>query len=81
MGFLEEERASEDRLADRVFWKTPRWAMCFTLDTDHYLVEPTKHRFSSINFHMNNDFPLQRRQSQSKPRGCFNEENYNGNIF
>ena len=43
MGFLEEICVSEDRLADRVFWKTPLWSTCFTLDTDHYLVEPTKH--------------------------------------
>ncbi|GLO68661.1 hypothetical protein MACH17_01780 [Phaeobacter inhibens] len=43
MGFHEEIRVREDRLADCVFWKTPLWSTCFTLDTDHYLVEPTKH--------------------------------------
>ena len=43
VGFLEETRASEDRLADRIYWKTPLWSKCLTLDTDHYLSEPTKH--------------------------------------
>lgn len=35
MGFLEEIQVSDDRLADRVFWKTLLWSKCFTLDTDH----------------------------------------------
>jgi hypothetical protein len=43
IGFLEETRASEDRLADRIYWKTPLWSKCLTLDTDHYLEAPTTH--------------------------------------
>lgn len=43
MGFLAETRATEDRLSNRIYWKTPLWSKCFKLDTDHYLSEPTKH--------------------------------------
>ncbi len=43
IGFLEENRASEDRLADRIYWKTPLWSKCMKLDTDHYLNEPIRH--------------------------------------
>ncbi|MEP3892449.1 MAG: hypothetical protein ABJN52_00385 [Litorimonas sp.] len=43
MGFLAETRTTEDRLSERIYWKTPLWTKCFKLDTDHYLSEPTKH--------------------------------------
>jgi len=36
IGFLEEARASDDRLADRIYRKTPLWSKCLTLDTDRY---------------------------------------------
>ena len=43
IGLLEETRGSEDRFADRIYWKTPLWPKCLTLDTDRYLSAPTKH--------------------------------------
>lgn len=43
IGFLEEIRATEDRYSDRIYWKTPLWSKCLTLQTDQYLSEPTKH--------------------------------------
>ncbi len=41
IGFLEETRASDDRLADRIYRKTPLWSKCLTLDTDRYLTGMT----------------------------------------
>jgi hypothetical protein len=41
IGFLEETRASDDRFADRIYWKTPLWSKCLTLDTDRYLTGMT----------------------------------------
>ncbi|WP_271437105.1 hypothetical protein [Lentibacter algarum] len=43
LGFLEETRATEDCLADCIYWKTSLWSKCLKLDTDHYLTVPTKH--------------------------------------
>ncbi|SEO30521.1 hypothetical protein SAMN05216227_10892 [Pseudorhodobacter antarcticus] len=43
IGFLDETRISENRLADRVYCKTLLWSKCLTLDTDRHLVTSTKH--------------------------------------
>lgn len=42
-GFLVDTRASNDRLAERIYWKTPLWSKCLVLDTDHYLERRTTH--------------------------------------
>ncbi len=43
IGFLEETRAGEGRLADRIYWKTPLWSKCLTLETDRHLTVQTLH--------------------------------------
>lgn len=43
IGFLAETRASEERHADRFYWKTQLWSKCLELDTDRYLSIPTSH--------------------------------------
>jgi hypothetical protein len=43
IGFLVATRASDDRSAERIYWKTPLWSKCLVLDTDHYLERRTTH--------------------------------------
>ncbi|MEP0942006.1 MAG: hypothetical protein ABJH63_15300 [Rhizobiaceae bacterium] len=41
IGFLEAVRETDNILERPVYWKTPLWSKCLTLDTDRYLETPT----------------------------------------